>query len=279
VTNDQNKNTTASCRFHVGTSGYAYAEWTDVGFYPAGTRSKDMLFHYSGQFFVTELNYTWYQMPKEDTIRRQLTQVPEGFLFAAKLTRTLTHEIEAKTWRVDARSYRNGIAPLVQTGRLAAILIQLPPSFGRTPPNRTYLAELLDELEGLPLAVEFRHRSWANDRVFEELSRRDVTLVSVDEPELPGLFPSLDAVTNPDLLYIRFHGRNTSGWRSGNLQKQFDYSYPEEELTHWIRKYIQPMSAKAKKGVIFFNNHVKAQAVENALQMKTLLSQCGLKTA
>jgi len=275
----QNKDRKVSCRFYIGTSGYAYAEWTDAGFYPAGTKSKDMLCHYSGQFPITELNYTWYQMPKEDTIRRQLTQVPEGFLFAAKLTRTLTHEIEGDTWRREAGAYRNGIMPLIQTGRLAAILIQFPPSFGRTLPNRTYLAKLLDELSGLPLAVEFRHRSWAHDRVFMELSRRGVTLVSVDEPELPGLFPSLDVVTNPDLLYIRFHGRNTSGWRSGKLQKQFDYSYSEEELSHWTMDYIQPMSSKAGKGVIFFNNHVNAQAVENALQMKTLLSRCGLKTA
>jgi len=267
------------CRFHIGTSGYAYAEWADTGVYPAGTRSADMLRHYSGQFSITELNYTWYQMPRGDALRRQLAQVPDGFQFAAKLTRTLTHEVERDTWRRDAESYRRGMAPLLQTGRLAAILIQLPPSFGRTLPNRSYLAKLMDELSGLPLAVEFRHRSWAHDRVFSELSRRGVTLVSVDEPDLPGLFPPLDVVTNPDLLYIRFHGRNTSGWRSGNLQKQFDYSYPEEELSRWITTYIEPMSRKAGKGVIFFNNHVNAQAVKNALQMRTLLSRCGLKTA
>ena len=43
---------------------------------------------------------------------------------------------------------------------------------------------------------------------FAELERRRTTLVAVDEPNLPGLFPQLDVVTNPDLFYIRFHGRN-----------------------------------------------------------------------
>ena len=66
------------------------------------------------------------------------------------------------------------------------------------PENRQYLAALLDELAGLPLAVEFRHASWAADRVFAELERRRVVLVAVDAPDLPALFPTLDVVTNPD---------------------------------------------------------------------------------
>lgn len=276
---DQHSTIPPACRFYVGTSGYAYAEWVDAGFYPAGTGTKDMLAFYAGRFPATELNYTWYQMPRAAAVDRHLSRVPEGFLFAAKLTRTLTHEIDADNWRSDASAYRDGMAPLVQAGRLVAVLLQFPPSFGRTLSNRAYLAALLDELRGLPLAVEFRHRSWANDRVFAELERRRVTLVSVDEPELPGLFPPLDVVTSPDLLYIRFHGRNMSGWRSGNLQKQFDYSYPEDQLTSWITEKIRSMSRRSATGVIFFNNHVRAQATENALQMKALLPRFGLTTA
>ena len=60
----------------------------------------------------------------------------------------------------------------VQAGQLLAVLVQLPPSFQRRAPQRRYLAELLDELAGLPVAVEFRHSSWATDRVFAELEQR-----------------------------------------------------------------------------------------------------------
>jgi uncharacterized protein YecE (DUF72 family) len=34
---------------------------------------------------------------------------------------------------------------------------------------------LLGELDGLPLAVEFRNASWVNDKVFAELQRRPST--------------------------------------------------------------------------------------------------------
>ena len=142
-----------TCQLYVGTSGYSYAEWVDAGFYPSGTKSGKMLQRYARCFLITELNYTWYQMPKAEAIERQRQQVPQGFLFAAKLTRTLTHEIDRQRWCDQAVLYREGIVPLVQAGQLVAVLIQLSPSFLRTTSNRKYLATLLDNLHGLPLAI------------------------------------------------------------------------------------------------------------------------------
>jgi len=265
-----------NCRLRVGTSGYSYAEWTDAGFYPPGTKSGKMLPLYARRFSITELNYTWYQMPKAQAIERIRQQVPPDFRFAAKLTRSLTHEIDPDQWRGQVTQYRDGIAPLLQTSQLAAILLQLPPTFDRVPKNRHYLAALLDELEGLPVAVEFRHASWATDRVFAELERRRATLVAVDEPDLPGLFPKLDVVTNPEFFYIRFHGRNARGWRSGNMQKQFDYNYADDELREWTENKIEKMARRARRGVIFFNNHVRAQAPHDALKLVSQLTKQGL---
>ncbi len=270
------KHNTHNCRIRVGTSGYSYTEWIEAGFYPAGTRSEKMLEHYAGIFPAAELNYTWYQMPKAPAVDRMRKKVPEHFVFAAKLTRTLTHEVDPKRWRTQVKLYKDGMAPLVQSGQLAAVLIQLPPFFDWSNHNRIYLSTLLDALSGLPLAVEFRHASWARDRVFKGLEKRNVTLVCVDEPDLPGLFPALDVVTNPDLFYIRFHGKNASGWRSGNMQKQFDYNYTENELAKWSQHKIPQMAQNAKKGIIFFNNHVRGQAPDNARRLVLQLTESGL---
>ena len=272
--NTEQRNT--GCQIRVGTSGYSYAEWVNAGFYPPGTRSDQMLPLYAQTFPITELNFTWYQMPKAAAIERLRQQTPPGFRFAAKLTRTLTHEVDPNQWRGQAARYRDGMAPLTQARQLTAVLLQFPPSFSRAPKNRRYLAALLNELGGLPLAVEFRHASWATDRVFAELERRRTTLVAVDEPNLPGLFPQLDVVTNPGLFYIRFHGRNARGWRSGNMQMQFDYDYSNEELQGWTDKIIAPMTRQAASGVIFFNNHVRAQAPRNARRLISQLIEKGL---
>ena len=80
-------------------------------------------------------------------------------------------------------------------------------------------------------------------------------------------------VTNPDLFYIRFHGRNTRGWRSGNMQKQFDYDYTDDELAEWSERRITKMAGQTKNGVIFFNNHVRGQAVGNAVRLVELLGR------
>jgi uncharacterized protein YecE (DUF72 family) len=263
-----------ACAILVGTSGYSYVEWVDAGFYPAGTASGKMLSFYAESFPATELNFTWYQMPRAEAIERMRQKAPPDFLFAAKLTRTLTHEIDPQQWRQQADRFRDGISPLIQSRQLLAVLLQLPPDFHRTEANRRYLASLLDRLAGLPLAVEFRHRSWAEDRVFAELERRRVTLVAVDEPAWPALFPPLALVTNPELFYIRFHGRNADGWRSGNMQKKFDYDYTEAELQEWVEEKIITMAGQA--GVAFFNNHVNAQAPRNAALLTRLLRQEGL---
>ncbi len=264
------------CHLWVGTSGYSYTEWAEIGFYPAGTPSGKMLSVYAQTFPITELNYTWYQMPKADALERMRQQVPGTFRFTAKLNRGLTHEIDPGGWRGAVRQYRDGIAPLLQAGQLAAVLLQFPAAFQRVPRNRRYLAELLDELAGLPTAVEFRHVSWAIDKVFAELARRGTTLVAVDTPELPALFPRLDVVTNPEFFYIRFHGRNAGGWRSGNMQKQFDYDYSDAELRTWTTDTICKMADRTRNGYMFFNNHVRAQAPENAKTLIRQLHESGL---
>ncbi len=260
---------TRSCPVYVGTCGYSYTEWVDSGFYPEGTKSAAMLGLYGRCFSVVELNYTWYQMARADALARMVEKAPAHLLFAAKLTRTMTHERD-DNWREQLHLYRQGIEPLKD--RLFAVLLQLPPDFDRSIANRNYLAALLDGLHDLPVAVEFRHCSWAVDSVFAELERRRITLVAVDEPSLPGLFPSLDVVTNPALFYVRFHGRNKEGWRSGNMQKKFNYDYSGEELRAWCDRYLRPMAVRADRGILLFNNHVRAQAPRNAGKLAAILA-------
>jgi uncharacterized protein YecE (DUF72 family) len=262
----------------IGTSGYSYPEWVQAGIYPPGTKGTQMLPLYAQEFPVTELNYTWYQMPRAEAILRQRTLVPPTFRFSAKLTRTLTHEIDDEAWKSEAQKYREGITPLAASGQLLAVLLQFSAGFDRSLKHRAYLGALLDELHDLPLAVEFRSVSWADDKVFAELERRRVALVTVDKPDLSHLFPTLDVVTNPDLFYVRFHGRNTPGWQSSRMSHQFDYDYSDDELASWISKRLRRLLASAQTGALFFNNHVRGQAPRNARRLLQLLRTSGILT-
>jgi uncharacterized protein YecE (DUF72 family) len=60
------------------------------------------------------------------------------------------------------------------------------------------------------------------------------------------------------------------------MQKQFDYDYNDDELREWTHTRITKMVAHAGSGVIFFNNHVRAQAPRNAIRLINLLMEGGL---
>ncbi len=91
-----------------------------------------------------------------------------------------------------------------------------------------------------------------------------------------GSFQPWTVVTNPDLFYVRFHGRNARGWRSGNMQQQFDYDYTDDRAAAVGRGPDCPHGGPGpQRGVIFFNNHVRGQAVGNALRLVEILRSVG----
>ena len=96
-----------SCHLSVGTSGYSCEEWLN-DFCPAHTPAQQMLSFYAQTFSMTELNYIWYVLPQAYAIERMLTLVGPDFKFAAKLTHTMTHEIDPKQWRNQVNLYKRG---------------------------------------------------------------------------------------------------------------------------------------------------------------------------
>ncbi len=160
---------------HIGTSGWNYPSgkgtWNGV-FYPAKRpRGFDELAYYAEHFDTVEVNSTFYRMPEAASALSWHRRTPAQFLFAVKLYQKFTHpdmylsKTGAADWnlsRADVDLFRAGIAPLADAGKLAALLVQFPPSFHAMPETRDYLEWLLQALAGYPLAVELRHKSWSD---------------------------------------------------------------------------------------------------------------------
>lgn len=259
-------------RVLIGTSGYSYDDWVGP-VYPSGTDKREFLAHYAAKFPIVELNFTYYAQPTPRTLAHMIEATPEGFLFSVKAHRTMTHEI-GDSWEKDVAAFREGIRPLADTGRLAAVLVQFPYSFAYTPESRNRLAALCGMLEGLPLAVEFRKSDWLRDSVYDGLRERKAALVSVDEPDLPKLLKPSTVVTS-DFAYIRFHGRNATNWWTGDNVTRYDYRYRREELEEWVER-IRTVLERARMAMLFFNNHRRGMAAQNAVEMRSLLEEHGL---
>ena len=74
----------------VGTSGFDYKDWRGP-FYPRFIKGGDRLAYFAQQFDTVELNVTFYRMPAATAFRGWRDAVPDGFVFAVKASRYLTH--------------------------------------------------------------------------------------------------------------------------------------------------------------------------------------------
>jgi len=254
-------------RILIGTSGYSYDDW-EGPFYPPGLSKAERLSFYAERFPAVELNFSYYRQPSASTLARMVEKTPEGFLFTIKAHQSLTHSVGVD-FQEDIDRYKRGIRPLLEAGRLAAILFQFPYSFHYTPDNRRHLQHLCDAFAGLPKAVEFRNSEWQREPVYRGLREASTSLVNVDEPSLARL-PKASDVVCAEPAYLRFHGRNRDNWWKGDNVSRYDYLYDSEELSEWL-PMIERMLAKAQLLLVMFNNHSRGQAVRNARELQGLL--------
>ncbi len=252
----------------LGCSGWDYSDpppngWIGV-FYP--TRKTKRLQYYSQFFNTAEMDSTFY-----DKLYSKMTRgtfiglvraTPERFQFSIKVPQTITHKKRLDVGKgaiTELKEFLDKISPLKTTGRLGAILIQLPPSFTVAEFKKT--EEFLDRLPAdYDYAVEFRHESWKTEGPWEMLKHYNIAAVMTDSPD-EGLQYLSDVIVTADHSFVRWHGRNRKLW--------YDYLYSKEELKPWVGKLTQiKQQTKTVRG--YFNNHLSGQAVLNALQFKEM---------
>ena len=254
-------------RIRIGTCGYSYKEWVGP-VYPEGSKGEEFLSLYAGRFRTVELDYTYYQMPKAEQLRRMAAEAPL-LGFAVKAHQSLTHKVDNAKWQEEAKAYMEAMEPLREAGRLEAVLLQFPYSFHYEAENRRYLGKILSALAGIQAAVEFRNADWLNNRVIDGLKERGAALVGLDMPELKGLPPKMDVATAP-LAYFRLHGRNKETWWGSDGAARYDYLYSDAELEA-IAERIKRILFTADRILVYFNNHRRGQAVKNAEKLEELL--------
>ncbi len=247
----------------IGTSGYSYPEW--VGdFYPKGTRPNQMLKHYCRYFPLVELNFTFYRPPTPSMLARIADLTPEGFQFIVKLPQTISHEMRDD----DLPMFKKAVKEMESRGKLLGLLCQFPQSVRCDQGHLNWLDHVGEELAGLHLAVEFRHRSWARPEVPGWLRERDIDLVSVDVPEIPSLYPR-GLVQSTRRIYVRFHSRNAGKWYKGDKDR-YDFDYSDADLTAWVDS-IAARSGQADHAFLLLNNCRGGQAIRNARRLQQLL--------
>ena len=244
-------------RVLLGTSGWSYQEWVGV-FYPTSTESK--LKHYTRVFPTAEIDSTFYAMPQTGVVQGWERYSPKDFSFAAKLPKTITHELLRRMGpdiEKEMDKFAELMMPVNNSGKLACLLIQLPPSYKYDPSHLDQFLALLPH--GYKYAIEFRNNSWLRSETWKILSRYNVAYTIVDEPLLPP-----ESHVTADFAYIRWHGHGKNPW--------YNYHYDDKQLEAWKPK-IEELQSSTKTVYGYFNNHFHGYAVENALKVLQMLGK------
>ena len=236
---------------HVGCSGWNYASWREL-FYPKGLPTKRWIEHYARHFDTVEINNTFYRLPEVASVQSWVDTSPDGFVFALKASRYLTHIKRLTGMEQGVERYYERIEPLVRSPKLGPVVWQLPGNFKR---DDERLANALRALRPGRHCFEFRHESWFVDEVYELLRGHDVALVIGDRPERP--FQTHEITT--DWTLVRFHYGHRG--RNGN--------YSRSELDEWIER-VQEWR-RTTEVFLYFNNDWEGYALQNALYVKRRL--------
>ncbi|MGD0122240.1 MAG: DUF72 domain-containing protein [Candidatus Limnocylindrales bacterium] len=292
----------------IGTASWTDPTMTAPGvFYPRGADSaEERLTYYAATFPIVEIDATYYALPSARVAATWVDRTPPDFVFDAKAhalmtgqptetkrlpkemraalpeelaakprlyARDLPAELRDEVWRL----FLAGLEPLRAAGQLGSILLQFPKWFFPTSESRDLILEARERLGEIKSAVEFRSETWFNDknrdRTLAFLADNAIPLVLVDGPQgLRSSIPALAAVTSPELVVVRFHGRRVETWEASGIPvvERFRYLYSEEELAEWVPR-IREAAEEAGEVHILMNNCYANYGSTNARELAAML--------
>lgn len=260
-------------KVRVGPAGWSYTDWEGT-VYPKHGSKFDQLAYLSTFFDTIEINSPFYRIPPPTHAKSWVRRVGSNpdFRFTTKVFRGFTHE-KASLTAEDVKAFKLYLDPLMDAGRLGALLLQFPWSFKNSDESRAKLEQLFETFDDYPKALEVRHASFQNDEFLRFLDDHGVGFVNVDQPLFHDSVKPADAVTGP-VAYARFHGRNYEKWFAHEESwERYNYLYSKDELNPWVER-IESM-ARSRETYVITNNHFRGQAIVNAAELKEALGQSG----
>ncbi|HYV84685.1 MAG TPA: DUF72 domain-containing protein [Patescibacteria group bacterium] len=250
-------------RPRIGASSWSAPSWEGV-FYPPGTPPARFIEFYARRFDTVEIDATFYRIPAARTVDGWRDKTPPGFLFAAKVPQTITHEKLLEDCRDEMLEFVRVMDRLGE--RLGPLLLQFRYFRKEEMPDP---GPFLDRLErflpilpsGLRFAVEVRNRAFLTDRLFGMLRRHGVALAFIDHPWFARVDEVMrrPAARTAGFCYVRWlgdrHGieKRTTAWDRIIVDRA-------AETRRWIGA-IRTLLAEERTVYGYFNNHYAGYAV------------------
>lgn len=236
----------------IGCSGFYNKDWKEV-FYPKGLPQSKWFEFYCTQFNTLELNTTFYRFPTAEMLQKWYNKSPAEFKFSVKAPRLITHYKQFN----DVERLLADFYHAVHEGlneKLGPVLFQLP---ARIEFSEAFLQRITQNLDGsFKNVIEFRHISWWNQFVFDELARHNISFCSISIKDLPA-----EIIANTSNVYYRFHG----------IKKLYFSEYTKQTIRNFADELKKQTNINT--AYIYFNNTATTAAINNAKQLKSILEK------
>jgi uncharacterized protein YecE (DUF72 family) len=235
-------------RARIGTSGWNYKHWWNDEFYKKELKPSYWLEFFAEHFDTVEINNSFYRLPEEETFKNWRKRVPDGFTFAVKASRFLTHIKRLKDPEEPLDLFFSRAKYLKE--RLGPVLFQLPPRMKSDLERlEIFLRALRSHSVGKKVrsVLEVRDATWLVAPVFDLLKKYRVALCFADWRDLP--------ITEPvicDFVYVRRHYGSAGGGNYGKRELDRDV----DQIRKWLAKSIDVY--------VYFNNDMGGHAIRNA---------------
>jgi uncharacterized protein YecE (DUF72 family) len=178
------------------------------------------------------------------------------------------------------KAFLRATATFRSAGKMGVLLLQLSPAFSPRKHELNELEPLIEMLNGYELAIEFRNRNWAiGDQLqstIDFVRRHGAIFVNVDAPasdHFTVMRSDVDEVTNPNVAYLRLHGRNAKAYITGKtVAARFDYDYNDKEIAE-VEARSKNLAREARGLHVIFNNNNLDYAPRSALRLRKALGQ------
>ena len=233
----------------IGTAGWSIPKQYAGQLPQQGTHLE----RYGRAFSCAEINSSFYRSHRLTTWAKWADSVPEGFRFAVKAPKTITHE---SSLACSSEQLTNFLAEArTLATKLGPILFQLPPKFIFNPATAHAFFTMFRDHHLGPTVLEPRNPTWFTEEANSLLNKFHVARAAADPARIPA---AATAGGWPHLLYCRLHGS----------PRMYYSSYP--------KAYLQSLASSIERHHApeiwcVFDNTASGAALGNALTLQSLL--------
>ena len=231
---------------------------------------------YSTKLRLTEINSTFYRLPRVETAEKWRECVPKDFIFTVKCHQAISHPITSPTWRrsglkeEELKKLKDKVGFLKPTKEVLDFwrktleicrilespicLIQLPARFKDNEENMKNANEFFESIERDEIKIAVELRGWNDENIRNLCEKFD--LIDCRDPfaSSPTYFGK------SKIAYFRLHGKPPG-------ERMYKYKYTDKDLKLLLRKI---KSLKVKEVYCLFNN---IWMFENAIEFQEMVSR------